>query len=695
MPARNGSHHSSNNGGGDGLTGAFTQDVQARLFLFVACLWPLWVLALFGASSAGNNEVVVSPDSVVASSSHQNRLNLRNVLDRVDIMGYGPTHPRIAFVVVGEESEATKETVVSIFRNTDLNRIFLITTILDGLEEDSRLVDALHQMDQGNVPHWHGLRPDLHLDHKKEHTEKEHGRKIQTFFHPDRIGVTAARLEGVEFIQLLEEKHLQAGLKSPEEDLILVLLQAGLTLKDQNWLSAVTNALIVPPPILRIEEEEGALKLANAVSLRLEDPGKVTSFDEKFVPVLQADAKAADINSSSGQSYGTPALNGGGIAMRLETFVHLPAQDESLMDPWPANLDLALNLWLCADGIDILEDAQITTSSSNNPWMESLPIVPLDARMAARFAAVWMDETMQRKFFQSYSSSITMLDWETKIQDAKQSPTFPNGNLAKRCRSFEWYAKEINADLAKILEQSGFAKSAATKSGGTAGGGGIVKKAEMAGVAAEIEIHEGRKTVEEPAKAVVVEDASQHEDHHEPPPIPEVIDPVVVYQRPKPKIPLRPTNLEIVQKATPIDISYVPVHGGHKEHPHMGAKDEDGNWGYVHDEKALRLNPPPLTWPNGYEEQACSMRDNNYRMLTERVVIDREYDLKMNDLGGKRDKIFCLVYTIESGHPRIPNIRETWGPKCDGFMVGSTKTDKSLGTVEIPHEGPEECKRCR
>lgn len=28
--------------------------------------------------------------------------------------------------------------------------------------------------------------------------------------------------------------------------------------------------------------------------------------------------------------------------------------------------------------------------------------------------------------------------------------------------------------------------------------------------------------------------------------------------------------------------------------------------------------------------------------------------------------------------------------KCDGFMVASTKTDKDLGTVNIPHEGPEE-----
>jgi hypothetical protein len=28
--------------------------------------------------------------------------------------------------------------------------------------------------------------------------------------------------------------------------------------------------------------------------------------------------------------------------------------------------------------------------------------------------------------------------------------------------------------------------------------------------------------------------------------------------------------------------------------------------------------------------------------------------------------------------------------KCDGFMVASTKTDIALGTVAIPHEGPEE-----
>ena len=121
-------------------------------------------------------------------------------------------------------------------------------------------------------------------------------------------------------------------------------------------------------------------------------------------------------------------------------------------------------------------------------------------------------------------------------------------------------------------------------------------------------------------------------------------------------------------------------------------------------------------WEDDGERKACMKRDNNFRMMTERVFVDMEYDKKMLEGGAKRDKIFCLVYTIESGHKGIPNILETWGwvqcrslkcdkslvarslrssllsPKCDGFMVASNKTEVSIGAVNIPHEGPEECK---
>ena len=49
-----------------------------------------------------------------------------------------------------------------------------------------------------------------------------------------------------------------------------------------------------------------------------------------------------------------------------------------------------------------------------------------------------------------------------------------------------------------------------------------------------------------------------------------------------------------------------------------------------------------------------------------------------------------MWYTIQKNHGKLSAIRETWGQKCDGFMVASDKTDKELGTVNIPHKGPEE-----
>jgi len=849
LPTRNGPLRQ---GGGGTVTGGGLPEsilpprhVQARLLLFLACVWPLFVMTFIGSSSIDPNSSTGGGNDPNALVRNQ-RLSLRTLMDRVDIMGYGPTHPRVAFIVMGEETEGMKDTVKSIFQFTDLNRIFLITTVIDGMEEDKTLMEELKQMDEGTIPHWHGMRPDIHLVEaigNHQHIVDEHGRKVHTIFHTERRGMTAARIHAVEFVKLLEEKHLKAGLKSPDEDLIVVFLRAGVELMDQSWLPAVTNALIIPPPLIKPRKDDPTiiLKLSNAVSLRLEDSGKVTSFDEKFMPIIEGTAKTSDINSSSGQSYGTPTFNGGGIAMRLDTFLHLPSQDVSLMDAWPANLDLALNLWLCGDGIDILQDAQVTSSSS---WMNSFPIVPLDPQLAARFAAVWMEERIQSKFFQAYSNIITRLDWETKVRQAKQSSTFPKGNLAKRCRPFEWYINEVNSDLSKILEQPGYDTEISAGGGGggtiktdtTVADGahgtaaatdkGMVKKRDMERVVAAIADHNAREEIvavenpniranqelaqkqEEDQKTIpkenpmdppppIKEDAVvppttkkeeviPKENHMDPPSvkeeavIPAKKDDVISKENPKdsppidsaaaakkdetiskenhnesppinatpakkedvvpkenldqppstdapvpakkaesqnepppvdgapskqaqvptadvtglkPKAPLRPTNLKIIQQATPMEISYLAVDGGHKDHPHLGAKDEEGNRDYVHDEKALHKNPPPFTWSSAQEEQeACSLRDDDFRMLTERVSVDTEYDKKMKDSGAKRDKIFCLVYTIEKGHPSIPNIRQTWGSKCDGFMVGSTKTDKSIGAVEIPHEGEEACK---
>lgn len=722
-------------------------ELKARLLLFVACLWPLWILALFGASAPGQDRhdaakfdsangkelVRSSPAAAVANT----RFNLRSVLDRVDVMGYGPTHPRLAVVVVGEDRDQLISSVESVFSHADINRIFVICAVLDGSSEDPELVESLQSIDSGSelcfnrtqlahlhrrgmllvltivtpstfriaidpgVPHWHGLKPDKHLpgDKKTEEDEDPHSRKVHVMFNPSKKGVAASRLDAVEFVRLLESKHESAGFKSPDEDLILLLLQAGSQLKDRKWLGEITSALIVPPPLLGLKDESVAMKLANAVSFHVEGTGKRTSFNEKFAPLI-TEPTASDMNLSNGRSYPTPALNGAAIALRLGTFVNLPAQDPSLMEPWSANLDLSLNLWLCADGIDIIEDVEV------KPAEEDLT-PPLDPEMAARFAAVWMDRICQQRFFQAYSSQITRLDWETKVTKVLQSDTIPR-DLANRCRSFEWYAKEVNTDLSKILEQGGW-ESRPQELGRIPGeknnnasnvkmAGKLPEPAAVEGVkqpekhvvdahnappkvaeAAAVEgvkqpekrVVEADKTPPKAAEAAVVKEVEQPEkrvlEAHKAPSkgkeaeSSEAIPDLARNDKKKPSIPLRPENLKIVAEAKPVDISFSDVSGGHSEHPHLGATDDKGALGYIHDETALRKNPPEFKWEDENLKKACISRDTNYRMMTERVVVDLDYNKKMEESGFKRDKIFCLVYTIDKNHHTIPNIRETWG----------------------------------
>ena len=133
------------------------------------------------------------------------------------------------------------------------------------------------------------------------------------------------------------------------------------------------------------------------------------------------------------------------------------------------------------------------------------------------------------------------------------------------------------------------------------------------------------------------------------------------HDKKKPSKPLCKACLEIIDKAEPIDISFVDVADGHKEHPHRGATDSNGELGYIHDEAALRKNPPMMNVDEQSLRASCLNRDDNYKMLHEKVFVDLKADEAKQKAGVQRDKIFCLVYTIESGHPNVQRIRETWG----------------------------------
>eukprot|EP00984_Skeletonema_dohrnii_P013544 scaffold5605_cov105-Skeletonema_dohrnii-CCMP3373.AAC.2 len=121
------------------------------------------------------------------------------------------------------------------------------------------------------------------------------------------------------------------------------------------------------------------------------------------------------------------------------------------------------------------------------------------------------------------------------------------------------------------------------------------------------------------------------------------------------------------------------------------ALDENGNPGYVHNATTLHNNPPVFN-TSGIQ---CGPNDATMQLLTQRVYVDLAADERANKLvlegGGKpRAKIYCHIYTTQKQRPRIQSIRETWGHRCDGFHVASTITDRSIDSVNIPHEGEEE-----
>ena len=103
---------------GSPSSGETNDGSMARIFLAVACLWPLFVLALYASSAPQLKEAREHPRELLDKNNKINqdvRFNFRKVLDRVDVMGYGPTHPRVAVVIVGDNNHKIISSVESLF----------------------------------------------------------------------------------------------------------------------------------------------------------------------------------------------------------------------------------------------------------------------------------------------------------------------------------------------------------------------------------------------------------------------------------------------------------------------------------------------------------------------------------------------------------------------------------------------------
>ena len=246
--------------------------------------------------------------------------------------------------------------------STDRNRILTVVSVLDGVSKQLDIERRFLDIDEGKTEHFHGPLSHAHTsEHDNIPTDHDHGKKLHLVFQDQYQGVAESRRVGVEFVQLLNKQYVESGLKDEEEDIILLFLRSDATLEDNQWLGPITAALIVPPS----DGEKQQKNVANAVSLAMDYSdagGKVVRSVAGSIVGFRQDLqfewrKTSEKNADVLDSYPTPVVLGAATAMRLDVFASLPARDSALQSQFAADMELSLNMWLCADGIDVIPAA--------------------------------------------------------------------------------------------------------------------------------------------------------------------------------------------------------------------------------------------------------------------------------------------------------------------------------------------------
>ena len=570
---------------------------------------------------------------------------LHNIVKKYEVSGYGPKHPRAAFILVATPDlnnplQSMISSVESILHHTDRNRILTIYTVFqEGVLTDSERAEAqlkLDAIDNGETEHWHGMTKHSHGDNDPTHVHETKVRIINL----DSKSVSNSRREAIKHVEILIKSLEKSGAKEPEEDIITVFVRPDSTIETNQWIDIVTHALVNDTSDTISTDANGniavARKMSNAISFaagalgRLEE-GETKSVNLKMMPI-KTHASHQDLKLTNSQTYPTPILDGAVTAMKLSTFLNFPVSDDSLDSHFASDVEMSFNLWMCADGIDIVSALSAKVDLGRIQHRDK---AATSDDSAARLAKTWMENSEAGPFIFDYLKE-NGYNFDHLSHSGQLSLL---SAAAKKCRSFDWYMKEVNVLMGKEV--------------------GKLKK------------------------------------HHKKDAIPAKVSQTAWFELERPTTGITPSkplsniNKKIISSAKMIDLEFLDVSGGHKEDPHRGAMDEHGVFGYVHDPTFLKKNP--RTYNPSPGEIECNKNDGNKKMLTQKVFVDtaahQAAERLMEAQGKPRAKIFCLVYTVAESHDRIDPILETWGSKCDGLMIGSTQTDRNLGTVNIPHEG--------
>ena len=481
------------------------------------------------------------------------------------------------------------------------------------------------------------------------------------------------------------------GLKSTYEDITLLFIKPGAEILTNGWVDIVTSVLRGTTMMVtdhQNDQSEGTdnddgggdsiIQPANAISFAVQGAsfGETYSFDIKHSSIIDTSIANSRTKHSSDyfQSYPTPVLEGSITAMKLQTYLSFPVKDTTLSSFFALNLEMSFNLWMCGDGIDIVPRLRAKQSKlfhAKNINYDTGPdgdFVNINQMISLhRLLGTWIDG--DKALFASH----TGID-SNKMKTANQNLSIKFKKLIKLhplpptkfCRDYVWYMENVNSfsdelqhEILTMLKPIIYSSKGRLKNG--------------------INLKEKGEKDQLPQKPLDKAKLNM---------ISNVIPIDVTYDGGKraPKKESKQSQLKSGRRSiTRSNKRYVGI-------PEVNAYDDNNKDNYVHNVTSLRQNRPKFDVDN--LDDICSIHDETWKLLTEKISIDLEgHDIAQQNVlnGGKpRAKIMCIIYTIEPFHDRIPIIRETWGQKCDGFMVASNRTESSLDIVKISHSGPED-----
>lgn len=136
---------------------------------------------------------------------------------------------------------------------------------------------------------------------------------------------------------------------------------------------------------------------------------------------------------------------------------------------------------------------------------------------------------------------------------------------------------------------------------------------------------------------------------------------------------------------------------------HQGAKHPNGSLGMILNPTTQRLRRPTAQSMMAKFKAMCPHPGTRYGIESEEgnLVLHK---IKKGLEKAKRElqrqakvrppvKILCMIYTVyldDDQHSSQSAIADTWGRDCDGFFGASNLTDHSIGTIDLPHVGPED-----